>query len=77
MSMPFRGIYLSGGIAPKIINLIKKSDFLKKFRDKGRMSDVMKSFPVYIINNTDIGLIGCRNYALNEFNKMVGFNSIR
>ncbi|MBK2261271.1 glucokinase, partial [Francisella tularensis] len=49
--------------APRLIKQIKESKFLEKFRDKGRMSNMMKDFPVHIIMNTDVGLIGARTYA--------------
>ena len=62
-SLPFRGLYIAGGIAPRLIKQIKESKFLEKFRDKGRMSNIMKDFPVHIIMNTDVGLIGARTYA--------------
>ncbi len=64
-SFPFRGLYIAGGIAPRLIEQIKQSQFLEKFRDKGRMSNIMKDFPIHIIMNTDVGLIGCRTYAAN------------
>ena len=62
-SLPFRGLYVAGGIAPRLIEQIKQSQFLEKFRDKGRMSNMMKDFPIHIIMNTDVGLIGARTYA--------------
>ncbi|AXA33232.1 MULTISPECIES: glucokinase [Francisella] len=64
-SLPFRGLYIAGGIAPRLIEQIKEGKFLDKFRDKGRMSSMMKDFPVHIITNTDVGLIGARTYAAN------------
>ncbi|GAB4223396.1 MAG: glucokinase [Francisella sp.] len=64
-SLPFRGLYIAGGIAPRLIKQIKESKFLEKFRDKGRMSSMMKDFPIHIITNTDVGLIGARTYAAN------------
>ena len=62
-SLPFRGLYIAGGIAPRLIEQIRASKFLEKFRDKGRMSNMMKDFPIHIIINTDVGLIGARTYA--------------
>lgn len=67
-SLPFRGLYIAGGIAPRLIKQIKESKFLEKFRDKGRMSNMMKDFPVHIIMNTDVGLIGARTYAAGLVN---------
>jgi glucokinase len=63
MSLPFRGMYIAGGIAPRLIKQIEESRFLQKFCDKGRISNIMKDFPIHIITNTDVGLIGARTYA--------------
>ncbi|APC97170.1 glucokinase [Francisella frigiditurris] len=62
-SLPFRGLYIAGGIAPRLVKQIIEGKFLQKFRDKGRMSNMMKDFPIHIITNTDVGLIGARTYA--------------
>jgi glucokinase len=59
-SLSFRGLYIAGGIAPRLIEQLINSKFIEKFRDKGRMSGMMKDFPIYIIMNTDVGLIGAR-----------------
>ena len=64
-TLSYRGFYIAGGIAPRLIEQIKQSKFLEKFRDKGRMSNMMKDFPIHIITNTDVGLIGARTYAAN------------
>ncbi len=64
-SLSFRGLYIAGGIAPRLIEQIIGSKFIEKFRDKGRMSGMMKDFPIYIILNTDVGLIGARMCAAN------------
>ena len=64
-TFPLRGLYIAGGIAPKLIEQIKTSKFLTKFRDKGRMSKIMTDFPIHIIMNTNVGLIGARRYAIN------------
>lgn len=68
-SLPFRGLYVAGGIAPRLIEQLKQSKFLEKFRDKGRMSNMMKDFPVHIIMNADVGLMGARTYAVNHLVK--------
>ena len=40
------GVYLAGGIAPKIVRRLAAGAFMKAFRDKGRLSGVMARMPV-------------------------------
>jgi glucokinase len=56
--LPYGGLYIAGGIAPKILPLIQKSDFLLHFTQKGRMRSLLAEIPVYIILNPEVGLIG-------------------
>lgn len=56
--LPYGGLYVAGGIAPKILPLIQDGHFLKAFHDKGRMSPLMYKIPVYVVLNSKVGLIG-------------------
>lgn len=52
------GIYLAGGIPPKILPLLNAPEFLAGFHVKGRFSEWMGSVPVAVVLDTDIGLRG-------------------
>ncbi len=56
--LPYGGLYIAGGIAPKILPLIQNSGFLLNFTQKGRMRRLLEEIPVYIILNPQVGLIG-------------------
>ncbi|MBN3922037.1 glucokinase [Nostoc sp. NMS4] len=56
--LPYGGLYIAGGIAPRILPLIQNSDFLLNFTQKGRMRRLLEEIPVYIILNSQVGLIG-------------------
>jgi glucokinase len=56
--LPYGGLYIAGGIAPKILPLIQNSGFLLNFTQKGRMRPLLEEIPVYIILNPQVGLIG-------------------
>ncbi|WP_138502111.1 glucokinase [Nostoc sp. PA-18-2419] len=56
--LPYGGLYIAGGIAPKILPLIQDSGFLLNFTQKGRMRPLLEDIPVYIILNQQVGLIG-------------------
>ena len=52
------GVYLAGGIAPKIIAKLKDGAFLQAFRSKGNMSAYVENIPVRVVMNPKVGLIG-------------------
>ena len=55
--LPFGGLYIGGGIAPKILTWIK-SHFMCGFLDKGRFADVLREIPVYVVLDPMTGLKG-------------------
>lgn len=64
------GVYLAGGIAPKIINQLSRGSFLEIFRNKGKMTELMASIPVKVIMNEQVGLLGAIQYALSKSGKL-------
>lgn len=58
------GIYLGGGIAPKILEKLRDGTFMKAFFDKGRFSGLMRRIPVRIILNEKAALFGAAHYTL-------------
>ena len=57
------GIYIGGGIAPKILSLIDKKEFYDNFIKVGRMEHLLKTIPVKIVLNDKTALIGAAYYA--------------
>jgi len=64
----FGGVYIAGGIVPKIKNLFLQSDFRIAFEDKGRFNDYLKSIPVYLITHQEPGLLGAGTYIRQALN---------
>jgi glucokinase len=56
--LPYGGLYIAGGIAPKILPLIQDGSFLASFTQKGRMGSLLEEIPVFMILNQQVGLIG-------------------
>ncbi|MDB9303879.1 glucokinase [Nodularia spumigena CS-591/12] len=56
--LPYGGLYIAGGIAPKIQTLLQNGSFLLNFSQKGRMRSILEDIPVHIILNPQVGLIG-------------------
>ena len=54
----FGGVYLAGGIPFKIKEKLKEKIFIDMFLNKGRLSYLLKSTPVYLIKNQSIGTYG-------------------
>jgi glucokinase len=52
------GVYIGGGIAPKILDQLKSPRFLASFVSKGRMKEVLESMPVRVILNPRTALLG-------------------
>jgi len=52
------GIYLGGGIPPKILPKLKDDTFLSSFTDKGRFKGLLEKMPVYVILNDKAALLG-------------------
>lgn len=61
--MSTRGVFIGGGIAPKILQKFKENFFMDAFLNKGRFVNVLKNFPVKIILNQDAALIGAAHYT--------------
>jgi glucokinase len=56
------GVYIGGGIAPKILPALQDGRFIDAFRDKGVMSELAARVPVKVIL-ADAGLLGAAQYA--------------
>ena len=57
------GLYLGGGIPPKIIPLLREDRFYKHFLHCDRMEDMLREIPIYVILNDETALLGAANYA--------------
>ena len=58
MLLPLGGLYIAGGIAPKILPLLSQTWFLDAFRDKGRMAPLLERLPVHVVLNPKVGVLG-------------------
>ncbi len=57
------GIYLGGGIAPKLLKKMQDGTFMREFCDKGRLSEMIGHMPVRIILEQSAALIGAAAFA--------------
>jgi glucokinase len=61
--MALGGVYLGGGIPPKILAKLKDGTFMAAFVRKGRFSDMLAHIPVYVILNQKPALLGAAHYG--------------
>ena len=52
------GVYVGGGIAPKILPKLEDGTFMRAFLDKGRMRGLLDTVPVHVIRNPKTALLG-------------------
>lgn len=57
------GIYLGGGVAPKILKFLSGGGFMQAFLDKGRLSPLLDTIPVRVILDDTCALLGAAAYA--------------
>ena len=60
------GVYLGGGIAPKILPKLSDGTFLAAFRAKGRLAPLVEAMPVRVILNDKAALYGAAAFALRQ-----------
>ena len=60
--LPFGGIYLVGGVAVGLAELLKGPAFAEGFREKGRFSEFMENFPVTLVRDDQAALVGCARH---------------
>ncbi|WP_455380505.1 glucokinase [Acidihalobacter prosperus] len=61
--LPFGGVYLAGGIAPKILHRLQQGDFVAAFTDRPPMQDLLRQMPVQVIVDEHAGVAGALEYA--------------
>jgi glucokinase len=68
------GLYVGGGIAPRILEKLKDGTFIKAFADKGRLSQLLVNTPVRIILESRTALLGAAAYAETRAAELSGIS---
>jgi glucokinase len=58
------GVFLGGGIAPKLLPKLSGPGFMNSFLAKGRMQPLVESMPVKVIINDRAALLGAARYSV-------------
>jgi glucokinase len=57
------GVYLGGGIPPRILPFLEEENFLQAFTNKGRFAKMLVDVPVHVVLNSKAGLIGAASFG--------------
>lgn len=60
------GVYIAGGIAPRILPFLKASPFRERFERKGRFQDYMADIPTWVITHKQAALLGAARVAFAD-----------
>ncbi|MCW8935108.1 MAG: glucokinase [Gammaproteobacteria bacterium] len=61
---PSAGIYITGGIAAKILNKMQSESFISGYLNKGRMESLVRQIAVYLVTNERVGVLGAMTETL-------------
>ena len=70
-SMATGGVYIGGGIAPKILPLLQAGTFMESFKAKGRFEGLLSAMPVRIALNQETALLGAAHFAKDRLPALV------
>jgi len=63
-ALAVNGVFVAGGIAPRVAPAIRSGGFLEAFRSKGRLTPVVEKIPVSLVLDDRVGLWGAAAYAI-------------
>lgn len=61
------GVFIGGGIVPRIVELLDRSPFRERFESKGRTSSFVGNMPTYLITSDHTALTGAASLLLDDF----------
>ena len=66
---PYGGIFITGGIAAKIVSKMQSEEFIYAYLDKGRMRTLVEQIAVYLVTNERVGVLGAMSEAIKMQDK--------
>ncbi len=64
-SLAVGGVFVGGGIAPKLRSRFEEGAFIRAFCDKGRFRSLLEKIPVYLVLNPATALLGAARHAVD------------
>jgi glucokinase len=65
-SLATGGVYIAGGIAPRVLPYLQRGAFREAFERKGRMHTLVERIPAFVVTHTQIGLLGAATIASQD-----------
>jgi glucokinase len=63
------GVYIAGGISPRIVDFLRRSQFRVRFEAKGRFGNYLKSIPVHVVTHPDAAFTGLKSLLSHQPNQ--------
>lgn len=60
------GVFIGGGIPPRMLSALSDGRFMNAFKGKGRFAELLRGIPVRVITNADVALLGAAHYARTQ-----------
>jgi glucokinase len=60
------GVYIGGGIPPRLLDLLDNETFVRHFTSKGRLSHILDDIPIYVILHPSAVMFGAISYLYNK-----------
>jgi glucokinase len=62
--VPRGGLFIAGGIAPRMLDALRSEAFVEAMRDKGRMRGLVEQIPIDVVLEPRVGVLGAASVAL-------------
>ena len=64
--LPFGGVYIAGGIAPRLLDMLQSPAFHSALMNKGRMQSILNLININVIINQNVGLLGAAAFSVKN-----------
>lgn len=71
-----QGVFIAGGIGPKILPKLSAPSFLEAFNNKGRLRPLLETIPVQVVINDAVGLMGAAHFAASSVPAPLGASPV-
>jgi glucokinase len=70
------GVFIGGGIAPRIVRLLGGGQFTAAFRHRERFAKMLARLPIHVITCEDVALIGAASCGLSRRGRLAQWKAV-
>lgn len=74
---PYGGIFITGGIAAKMVKRMQSEEFIHAYLNKGRMQTLVEQIAVYLVTNERVGVLGAMSQAMKKQHERLPYKSLQ